>query len=180
MEMEMMEKMGVNIWKEDGEKIRENRREETVGEESGPEGYSHQGRRGWGHSNVSSMSTATTALGSASAPHRLWGRAGDPPRISPTKSPTETEILHLSCSKRAATPSINLCPASTFAQLLPLPGSRVQCEQLGIRPIQSKVGEHKTHPIAALCTTLGLCYHQEHGHRRSFAIAQEKAVRCTS
>ena len=117
MEKEMMEKMGVNIWKEDGEKIRENRREETVGEESGPEGYSHQGRRGWGHSNVSSMSTATTALGSASAPHRLWGRAGDPPRISPTKSPTETEILHLSCSKCAATPSINLCPASTFAQL---------------------------------------------------------------
>ena len=117
MEKEMMEKMGVNIWKEDGEKIRENRREETVGEESGPEGYSHQGRRGWGHSNVSSMSTATTALGSASAPHRLWGKAGDPPRISPTKSPTETEILHLSCSKRAATPSINLCPASTFARL---------------------------------------------------------------
>ena len=174
----MMEKMGVNIWKEDGEKIRENRREETVGEESGPEGYSHQGRRGWGHSNVSSMSTATSALGSASAPHRLCGRAGDPPRISPTRSPTETQIPHLSCRKRAAMPSFNLCPASTFAQLqgVVICSEELYCFGNGAnswRTLNTNIPLQLHVPPWDSAST-----QDEHGPRRSIALAQGKAVGC--
>lgn len=107
------------MWK----KIVKNMREEAVGEERVPEGYSHQERRGWGHSNISSMSTATAALGSASAPHRLWGRAGDPLKDFPYKEPhTDTNPSPELQETRGYTqlqslPSFNLCPASGCGKL---------------------------------------------------------------
>ena len=153
-------------------------REEAVGEERGPEGYSHQERRRWGHSNVSSMSTATSALGSACAPHRLRDRAGDLPRISPTRSPTETQIPHLSCRTRTAMPSFYFCPASTFVQLQ---GVVICSEELypfgngadGWRTLNTDIPLQLHVPPWGSAST-----QDEHGRRRNIAIAQGKAVGC--
>lgn len=115
---------GRKFGKKLGKKFRRNMLEEAVGEDKDPEGYSHQGRRIKGCSNMSSMSTATTALCGASAPHRLL-LTGDPRRISPTRSPTETEIPHLSCRKVCGCallllplPSFDLCSAPGCSNLV--------------------------------------------------------------